>query len=243
MLIAANMPYDRLVRPQATTPAPPWAGALALGALGFMIAWYAAVIARQWLQTYDRDVALAWKRKGRGDRAGAIADLRGAIAAKGPSAKRSNGLGMLLAEEGEWEEARRAFEEAFALDPENSRGNLGIALLNTGDPAGAELLYRPLIEQIRRASEPRDLAEYRPVVNEPVLAPLALANYARILSKLDRHDEAGAYFDRAEAALEKYLYLAADLKDLVRSEIADGRAKLAELRGIKKDGIDLFPEL
>lgn len=221
---------DRPDRPKprqfATTPA---AGFLVFGvpvaAVLGLLAWQ---VGRQLVRHYDRDVAHAWKRRNQGDRDGAIADLRAAIAAKGPSAKRWNGLGVLLMDAGDWDEARRVFEQAFAIDPQLSRGNLAITLLNMDDPTGAEALYRPIIE-----------------ARKPEPGPMELANYAHFLARLNRLDEAESYLDRADALLapgSKRYYLGG-FKAQLQSQIAEGRAKLAELRGTKKVGIDPFPEL
>lgn len=189
-----------------------------------VLGWVAWKVAR----VYDRDVARAWERRDRGDRDGAIAGLREAIAEKGPSVKRFNGLGALLIDAGEHDEACRVLRQAFAINPEASRDTLAIAVLQAGDPVEAEALYRPIVER-----------------KTPGPGPVHLANYAHVLAQLGRLDEAESYLDRADALLASgsgHYYLGG-LKATVRKQVAENRAKIAELRGTRKDEIDLSPEI
>jgi tetratricopeptide (TPR) repeat protein len=89
---------------------------------------------RAFLRFHDRDVSSSLRRANEGDLDGAIAELRAAIDAKGPSAPRLNGLGVLFSLREAWGEALAVFDEAVRLGKRHPLflGNQGLALRKLG---------------------------------------------------------------------------------------------------------------
>ena len=90
--------------------------------------------------------------------------------------------GLISQEEGEYELAEQQFRRAMGLDPDYTRGrsHFGVFLYNRGR-------YAEALEQFRIASEDTEYESRAGV----------FVNMARTASKLGRHDEAAASYQRA----------------------------------------------
>ena len=94
------------------------------------------------------EIAMAYSRRGFQDQAKAY--LEKALAVQPDYAEASNALGALLAEEGKFEEARRAFEKAlnnpFYETPQLAAYNLGSLFFRMGNYQEAQKYYQQAVE-------------------------------------------------------------------------------------------------
>ncbi len=205
-------------RGRAAPPPSPAANWICAAVAAVPVIYVVVAIARVWLTHRDPDVKDANLRAQAGDVDGAMLDLERAIAAKGPSANRLNGLGLLRAGTLDWPAALPLFREASALAPKrlDIRNNLGIALLKNDDPVEAAAVLSDA------------------VVRNPNKDPVHLTNHALALIALGWLDEAGAQIEAAQAALNNTKYLSTqDIRGQIQAAIDEARVKLAEAWGNK----------
>jgi tetratricopeptide (TPR) repeat protein len=144
-----------------------------------------ALVAFQFLRSFDWGVRRAQKRAQAGDIDGAIEDLREQIEDKGPTQTRVNALGILLLNRERWAEAAALFRKGEEIGEFKGacKANLGLALLKGGNPAEA----LPVLEEAAHVS-----------ARFPVMICLIGLNTALALAELNRWDEAQEQFRMAE---------------------------------------------
>jgi Tfp pilus assembly protein PilF len=144
----------------------------------------------------------------------AIANVKGAYVAH-------NGLGILYGKSRRYDEARKAFDAALAIDPDyyDAWSNLGQIALDQGDLEGAVRYYQKAIQYRRTAPKTVNnlgtalarLGRYAEAIGyfeESIrLDPDYLSaryNHANVLNELGRSDEAVAEYRRLIEASPKY---------------------------------------
>ncbi len=154
--------------------------------IALFVCWMLAY-ASQYFRTNDVGVRRANKRALAGDLDGAIEDLREQIEHKEPTLLRANALGLLLMQAERWAEAAAFYRKAeeFGIPKIACQANLGLALLNSGNPEEALRILQGALH-------------IAPQV--PVMTCFVSLNTCLALSELGRWDEAHEQFRVAEEA-------------------------------------------
>ena len=181
---------------------------------GLLAVFVAAIWLKFLWQNHDRDVSRANRLADSDDVEGAIRDLTKAIAARGPSPKRLNGLAMLHFRKQDFPAAVPLLKQGYAMAPRDLglRNNLAIALQNLERHGEAE----PILEALA--------AEYP---NQPAI----LNNLAVLRLKQGRIDEAEARWSAAEAVHRRTRYLSTSNRQAIDAVLADLRSQIAKARG------------